>query len=377
MDEPLIKKSPMFHYHTIGRILPRYNVIYNLGWGNLSEEMLLNSPIPSGPDIDLLRSYGDPNGIEELRLELCKYLNARSDVKISQDNILVTNGATNGIFLAGQYCKKYLNISDMFLQNPSYDTAVNTFRSQGFNLNDFEYANFDFLLKQKDASTYLMLKFHNPTGLYVGKDEREKLIKNLLNNNMFVIEDDAYGLYDGNGEFSFTLNKNYLFVGSLSKYVFPGLRVGFIVGDPTTINSLSMIQRYYNSYPSPFGQTAALDYLKTGKINNEVAHKINLVKSNRKSFEKSISPFVKSLIKDSVGGFYYWLELPDYIESVSLFHKLIRQGVFVIPGAIYAINKGNNSIRVSISNISSSEVTKAAAILSQTIDKLRSENAKK
>lgn len=374
MKIPLISNDRVFRYHNIGKILSDYDCQYNLGWGNLDKSMMLEDVAHIDVDTDMARLYTDSKGTDELVAAICNFINERSEIKVTKSNILVTNGSTNGILLAAEYYQNYQNINRIFLQEPSYDTAVNIFRSLKLQLKTFRYDDYETLLLESNALTYLMLKYHNPTGHYTNACDRAKLIDGLLANNMYIIEDDAYGLFDSKDTIDITLHKNYLYAGSFSKYIYPGLRIGFIVGEAEVIEKLSMMQRYHNSFPSYVGQTGVLSYLRTGKIKAEINHKIDQINKNRKIFEDNLSSQCKSMITNNSGGFYYWLSPPDDISSEQVFYKLLEHGIFVIPGAVYSIDESsNNFIRVSVSNINSKNIADASKIISEVFEEMRKE----
>lgn len=339
---------------------------YNFGWGNLNEG-LIKFQVEKIFDKKIISQYGDSQGIDNLIDEIIKFVRKKSDTKIEKENMLVTNGATNAIFLLSYFFKNFLGIDNILLQNPSYDTAINIFKSQGYyiqtinpNLNKFENKNL--------RLAYLMFKFQNPTGVYVEKDEAREL-KNKLLKKCYLIEDDSYGLLEDNSEINIINNKKYLYVSSFSKYIFPGLRIGYIIADKNIINKLRIIQKYYNSHPNVLSQLMLLDYLKTNKIYGEIKNKNKILNMRRRLFEDSLSPKINELIQYRKGGFYYWFKLPNSIDLRQLFIELLKNKIVVIPGDIYFLKNEYNAIRASISSINDNDISIAAKHLSNIIEK--------
>jgi len=164
-----------------------------------------------------------------------------------------------------------------------------------------------------------MFKFQNPTGTYIEKD-RAREFKNKLLKKCYLIEDDSYGLLENDSEINIINNKKYLYVSSFSKYIFPGLRIGYIIAHKDIIDKLKIIQKYYNSHPNVLSQLVLLDYLKTNKIYDEIENKNKLLDSRRKLFENSLSPKINGLIEHHKGGFYYWFKLPIGINLKSIIY---------------------------------------------------------
>lgn len=368
--EFIIKNVANFRDNYIADYINKYiknDNFYNFGWGNLNEKMVKFEASRIDFNKKIISCYGDPRGLDDLINEVIKFIRKKSDAKIEKENILITNGATNAIFLLSYFFKNFLGINKILLQNPSYDTAINIFKSQDYdiqtinpNLNKLENGNF--------GLAYLMFKFQNPTGIYIEKD-RAKEFKNKLLKKCYLIEDDSYGLLENDSEINIIDDKKYLYVSSFSKYIFPGLRMGYIIAHKDIIDKLKIIQKYYNSYPNALSQLVLLDYLKTNKIYGEIENKNKILISRRKLFENSLSPKIKGLIRHDKGGFYYWFRLPNSINLNQLFIELLKNKILIIPGDIYFLNNKYNAIRASISSINDNDISIAAKHLSNIIEK--------
>ncbi|MCX6812584.1 MAG: aminotransferase class I/II-fold pyridoxal phosphate-dependent enzyme [Candidatus Berkelbacteria bacterium] len=365
----LFKNVGKFRDNNISYYVNKYtnnDGFYNLGWGNLSEEMIKYIVPKINFDKNLIGRYNDSQGTKDLLDEIVKFVNEKSGLILNKENILITNGVTSSIFLLGNYFKNFHNINTVLLQNPTYDTAINIFRSQDYdikttdpNLND----NYD----KNIELAYLMFKFQNPTGLYIEKDRAKELKENILKSS-YLIEDDSYGLLEKDSEINIIKNNKYVYLSSFSKYIFPGLRLGYIVADVNIINNLKTIQKYYMSHPNILSQIVLFDYFKTGKIYNEINNKIRILDIKNKLFENSLSPKIKNILTHDHTGFYYWLKLPKDVNLIHLFIELLKNKVFVIPGDIYFVNNKYNALRVCLSPININDIPKAAKILSKIIE---------
>lgn len=340
---------------------------YNFGWGNLNENLIKFEVPKINFNKTLSSQYGDSQGIDDLINEVIRFVHKKSDTKIKKENVLITNGATNAIFLLSYFFKRFLGINKILLQNPTYDTAINIFKSQDYNIQTIN-PNLNKIWNKNFKLAYLMFKFQNLTGVYIEK-ERAKEFKNKLSKKCYLIEDDSYGLLENNPEINIIDNENYLYISSFSKYIFPGLRMGYIIADKSIINKLKTIQKYYNSHPNILSQLILLDYLKTNKIYDEIQNKNKILNIRRKLFEDSLSQKTKKLIQHCEGGFYYWFKLPNNINLNQLFIELLKNKILVILGDIYFLNYKFNAIRVSISSINENNISTAAKQLSDIIEK--------
>lgn len=364
----VIRMINSFQDNNIGYYLKKYvsrKNFCNFGWGNIGTEMIMYD----FPNIKInktdINCYKDSQGEPCLINEVIKFINNKSKIKISKRNIIITNGATNSIFLLSQFFKNNLKINEILMQNPTYDTAINIFKSQNYFIKTInpEFCN----LKNYNVKlSYLMFRFHNPTGLSID-DGQEKEIKTQLLKFGYLIEDDSYGLFDNRNKINIIKNKKYIYIGSFSKYIFPGMHLGYIIADKKIIDTLILMQKYYNSYPNILSQINLLHYLKTGKIEKEIYHKVKILVERRKLFESLLSSRVKKLLNYSNSGFYYWLKLPQNVNSRKIFIALLKKGVFVIPGDIYFIDKPYGALRICIGNIDNISISKGVKILNNVL----------
>jgi len=341
---------------------------YNLGWGNISEEMIKYIIPKINFDKELIGRYNDSQGTNDLICEIIRFIHKKSGLKFKKENILITNGVTSSIFLLSYYFKNSLNIDTILLQNPTYDTAINIFKSQDYKMKTIDYKltkNFDKNIKL----AYLMFKFQNPTGAYIEKTKAEEFKKNLLKTS-YLIEDDSYGLLEKHSEINIIRDKKYLYLSSFSKYIFPGLRLGYIVADKDIINELKTIQKYYISYPNILSQIVLFNNFKTGKINIEIKNKIKILDIKQKLFERFLSSKTKKLIsRNGKTAFYYWLKFPQNVDLHNLFIELLKNKILVIPGDIYFVNNKYNALRICLSPININDIPIAAKKLSGIIEK--------
>lgn len=365
----LFQNNGVFSTNRIGELVklyidPHRGEFYNFGWGNIGTDMIKYE----FPSIKInkaeINCYGNPRGNIKLIDEIVKFIQSKSRVKVKNENILITNGATNAIFLLSCFFRKFLKIDKILIQNPTYDTAINIFKSQDYKFVTVDPALSNFSINKNIKLSYLMFKSHNPTGICIDEN-KTKEIKDKLLKIGYVIEDDAYSLFDGKNKLNIMDNKKYIYVGSFSKYIFPGIRLGYIIADKDIISKLTLMQKYYNSHPNILSQLTLLHYLKTQKIEREIDHKVNLLNQKRKLFEKFLSPEIKKNMSGSRAGFYYWITLPTGTKSQNIFLSLLKRGVFVIPGDIYFADEkySYSALRVSISSIPEGKVQQGARLL--------------
>lgn len=371
MKSKIIYNKAGFDENTISDYIDKHlnsNFCYNFGWGSLNKNMIKN-PIPKvNYKKQTISVYNGPQGQTEIIDEVIKFIENKSGKKINRNQIILVNGATNGIFLLAHYFSNVNNFKKIIIQNEVFDTALNIFNSLKFKKISIN-ADCRNLPKTKNNFAYLIFKFQNPTGISIKKKDRLNIIKKLVENNNYVIEDDAYGLLTKNGKIEFMLNPKYIYLGSFSKYIFPGLRLGFIIANPKIISDLQVVQKYYNSHPNIMSQLMLYEYLKKDIVNSEIIHKTKELEERRQLFEKYISPKILNRTRKTSGGFYYWLKLSPKSNSIKIFVELLKKGVITIPGDIYFTKKSYPSLRLSISLIDKIKIKNGCKILNEVLEK--------
>ncbi len=366
-----IYRKAGFNENSVAEYIGKYlspKKCFNFGWGSLDPKLILN-PVPTPKyDNKIIGSYNDPKGQPFLIEQVTDFIKNKSGKIIPEDQILLTNGATNAIFLLTHYFTHIRGIDSVLAQNPTYDTVLNVFRSQGVRIVSIDPSCSN-LPDIHNSFAYLIFKFQNPTGLTINKLAKDKIIKELTTQGNYVIEDDAYGLLENNGTIEINTNPLCIYIGSFSKYIFPGLRLGYIIASPIIIQDLQAIQKYYNSHPNIISQYILSEYLKNNTVDEEINHKVSLISSKRHEFEEHISDNIRKRIETSSGGFYYWLKFSPKTSAITVFKELLTYGVITIPGDIYFSDKTYPALRLSISSIDKDQIRDGCQIINEVLKK--------
>ena len=225
-----------------------------------------------------LLSYGYAKGYKPLIEYFTKYMKEKG-VNINNKDILITNGFTEAFDMILSSLTEPKDV--IICEEPTHNTALKIMKSHGLKVVqvslDNEGMNIEQLKKvmQKYSPKfgYLIPSYNNPTGI-VTKAERRKEIYKIFGENKIPIIEDGFNeelLYtsspiepiaalegEGNG---------VIYIGSLSKILFPGLRIGWIHADKTLIDTLESVKRGRTIHSSFLDQSAFYYYLKSGAFN--------------------------------------------------------------------------------------------------------------
>ena len=308
-------------------------------------------------DISRVLQYHPGQGIPTLRNEIVKQkMGDFGNTKA--DEIIITPGATFGIFLLAYYFKNVLNYQKIGVFFPCYDTALQIFKIVGLEIIDLNKNKSTF----KDLKCfYIMPRYSNPSGVNISNDN-VKIVENYITkNNALVIEDDVYHIFNYTNEnfktFKQKFPKNVFYLDSFSKILAPGFRLGYIAADDDSIKKLIYLQMFICSSASTLNQEIVYQLIRDD-------HYSKIVKEICNHYHQKMRLTIEALKEESLGnkfisptgGYYIWLNT-DYYFSDSKKNVLAKHGVNLIDGRIY-YNQINcpKAVRLSIANIAKDEI---------------------
>lgn len=357
----------------------------------------LPNPV-SFPQEDLLKSmerivktYGDKvfqysvtAGISELRGLLAERYNKRYGVNMTEENILITTGSQQALDLIG---KVLLNDNDgVIVEKPSYLGAIQAFSQyhptfypvnlteEGLDLNQLEEA----LTHENIKFVYAIPDFQNPTGLTYSAENRKKVCEILQKHNIVLIEDDPYGDLRFTGErlpyIGLGKHPNSIVLGTFSKTVTPGMRIGFIVSEnKELLKNISISKEASDLHTNVFSQYLIYDYLS----NNDVDAHINDIKNLYQSQAQTMLDAMAEYFPDTVsytkpdGGMFIWATLPEGVSALELFPKALEKKVAFVPGDPFYINQKNvNTMRLNYTNADSDTIREGIRRLGELLKEL-------
>lgn len=304
--------------------------------------------------------YNITQGLPELR-EIIATFYLDQGLHIPIENIMVTTGSQQALDLIG---KVFINENDhVIIEEPSYLGAIQAFsmyhpnfipielQNDGINIRKFESA-----LSTHTKLTYMVPNFQNPTGTTYSDIKRKDVASLAIRNDALIVEDDPYGKINFGDKKQNNIYKyapdNTLLLGSFSKTIVPGFRLGWIIGNPEIINKLEVAKQASDLHTDVFAQQIVFDFLKHNDLNE---HLVKINQAYKKQCEVMIGSIKKYMPSDvkctkPYGGMFAWMTLPEKTSSLKLFDTAIKKGVAFVPGVPFFINKGDsNCLRLNFS----------------------------
>ncbi|MCY0093457.1 PLP-dependent aminotransferase family protein [Hoeflea ulvae] len=318
--------------------------------------------------------YSTGAGIEPLRREICRIMQERG-VGCGPENILITNGSQQGLFMSamafadpGQH---------VMARQPVYTGALQVFQTLGLSVVEPDAAD------ASPALLYEIPNFHNPTGACLDLAARTALVDQVHRAGAILIEDDPYGLlrYEGEdlpgllaidaGRDSIETART-LYLGSLSKTVAPGLRIGWVVGPAAIISHLTDLKYVQDIQSGTLVQQLAAGFLKDD-FNGATEAARSVYRDRRDALLAALDTRFGARggwIRPE-GGFFIWVELDGGIDAAALLRRAMEKGVNFVPGSAFGTGgRFASHIRLGFSHSDPADFDRGIARLAEAHDDL-------
>lgn len=325
-----------------------------------------------------LLDYGDPRGHRDLRDVLVERL-ARAGIEADADDVVVTAGSTQALAIVGRlFCNPGAAVA---VEAPAYPGAYATFTALGLRpvpvpmtADGLDLDTLDALLARGRAQlVYTMPTFQNPTGFTTTLAHRHRLLEVAARHGVPVVEDDfqkdlrvagrpvaALRALDPGGR--------VVYVGSLSKSLFPGPRIGWIVGSRPVADAATAMKRAVDLSSSPLLQAAVARFCRDGTYDRHLRRAVKEIDARRTrafaALERHLPP--GSIFTRPEGGFVLWVTLPSAVDTVTLLPTAKRAGVVYAPGSVfYTDGRRSSALRLSLAQVGPDEIERGIAVLGE------------
>jgi DNA-binding transcriptional MocR family regulator len=289
-------------------------------------------------------------GNEVLRQAIARrYMSA--GVPVSADEIIITNGALEGLTLALQTLTKPGDT--VAIESPGFYAALQliqllNLRAIEIPMNPQEGLDLDVLeeaLEQHDVRVcWCMTNFQNPLGSSMSASRKRALVALLKSHDIPLIEDDVYAeLYFGTTypQPAKTFDENGLVIhcGSFSKSLAPGYRIGWVLPG-RYFEPMRRIKLTTSLSASVPAQLAIADYLQLGQYDRHLRKLRILLEDQQAEMATAVANYFPSGTKISrpKGGYFLWLELPGEIDTMSLYQLALEEGINFAPGPMFSVS---------------------------------------
>ena len=322
--------------------------------------------------------YAASEGLPQLREWVAHDLH-KQGMQVSPDQVLITTGSQQGLDLVA---KVLIDAgSPILVETPTYLGALQAFMPMEPTVvsvdSDDEGVNADDLRAKAPGArfVYLLPNFQNPTGRTMTEARRSAVARAAQETGLPLIEDNPYGdlWFDGApaASLSSRLPEQSLYLGSFSKILAPGLRLGYVVAPKALYPKLLQAKQAADLHTPSFNQRVVAEVLKDGFIERHVP-------TIRALYKRQCEAMLQALEKEMAGldvhwnrpagGMFLWARLPAGMDAVQLLPHAVDKGVAFVPGAaFYAAQPMQETLRLSFVTSTVEQIQTGVAALAQTI----------
>ena len=323
--------------------------------------------------------YGEVRGYRPLRELIVERMAARGAI-VDPADVLITNGAQQGIDLAARI---FIDPGDIVLtEEPTFMDALRVFRSHeaepvGVPV-DEEGLQVDVLaalldrLPKRPKFLYTMPTYQNPMGVSMSTARRRALIDLAQERGIVIVEDDPYGdlSYDGDPPPTLkSLDPEVIFLGTFSKVLAPGLRVGWVASSPRLREAFFNVKEGTDIHNERI-MTRTVYHSARGFLDEHIAATREIYRARRDAMLAGLEREMPAGVRWTTprGGFFLWVTLPEQCETDAMLPDATDRGVIYLPSSwFYPDRSWTRSLRLNFSAQPEERIAEAMRRLAETI----------
>lgn len=332
---------------------------------------------------DKLLNYGYAKGYKPLIDYLKEYMRKKG-VNVDEKDILITNGFTEGFDIL---LSALTSSGDTIVcEEPTHNTAIKIMKSHGLNIKSVKMDADGINTKLLDETlneglaklVYLIPSYHNPTGIVMKGEKRQEVYKICEKHKVPILEDgfNEELLYSSSHVAPLASlcgrGNGIVYIGSFSKILFPGLRIGWILADEKLIDKLESVKRTRNIHSSVLDQAIFHKYMESGAFKRYMK---KIRKYYRDKYNFTLLQVKKYIPHEYIlgeGGLHIFIKLKG-INGREVLKECYKRGVVFMPGDIFYSNEdGSERIRLGFSRVSEEDIEKGIKIIGEVISEISS-----
>jgi 2-aminoadipate transaminase len=307
----------------------------------------------------------------------------KQGMQVSPDQVLITTGSQQGLDLIA---KILIDAgSRILVETPTYLGALQAFTPMeptvvSVSSDDHGVDAADLRAKvgtgaDKARFVYLLPNFQNPTGRTMTEERRAAVAQVAIESGLPIIEDNPYGDLWFDAPPAPSLSSRHpegsVYLGSFSKILAPGLRLGYLVAPKALYPKLLQAKQAADLHTPSFNQRVVAEVLKDGFIDRHVPTIRALYKQQCEAMLAALDREMAGLgltWNRPVGGMFLWVQLPKGLKAVPLLEKAVDKGVAFVPGfAFYAQDANESTLRLSFVTATVEQINTGMAALAAAI----------
>ncbi|NCC79680.1 MAG: PLP-dependent aminotransferase family protein [Clostridia bacterium] len=328
--------------------------------------------------------YSPTEGLKKLReIIIAQRLNP-VHINATLDEISITSGSQQALDFTG---KMFINEGDtVIVESPTYLGALNAFLAYNPNYVEIplqqDGMDMDKLEEVLESGVrpkfiYTIPDYQNPSGITMSEEKRKRLIDIANKYDLIIVEDSPYAelCFDGkqlDPIKSLDTEGRVIYMGTYSKTFTPGLRISWVVGNPTIINKFIQVKQGADLQTSSIDQRIAAEFMSRYDLNEHIRmikdvyskRRDVMLDTMKKTFHKDIT------FTESTGGLFTWVTVRKDIDTKVLMQEALKENVAFVPGASFFASSGhNNYMRLNYSCMPEDKIRTGIERLAKVLNK--------
>lgn len=346
----------------------------------------------SSPQAYTALQYGSEQGTQSLINFLVEKINREQGLSVQPANLMLVAGATHAIDML---TRLYVRSGEVVLvEAPTYVDAIHIFRDHQVELYAIPTDEDGLIPSELEKQLvllhssgkfprilYTIPNFHNPTGCTLPEARRSEIIGLADHYGFLIVEDDVYRdlSFEGAAPASFYAlahGDQVLSIGSFSKTLAPGLRLGWLLGSADAIQRcIDCGTTQMGGGANPFAAQIVAEYCRSGYWDTHISHLRSLYKRRRDGALSALSQYMPGDVRwtHPAGGFFIWLSLPETVFAQDVKRMALQEGVLLAVGEGFFVHPsdGQHNLRLAYSCATPGDIETGIRMLAQVIQRAR------
>jgi 2-aminoadipate transaminase len=325
--------------------------------------------------------YGRTEGLAELRDWIAGRF-ARSGLPVTAANVVIFNGAQQALDLIGRI---FLDPGDtVIVENPTYLALLSAWRPLGVEFlpapcddGGIRVEELAPLLSRRPKLLYTIPTFQNPSGTTLAHERRSRLVELARDHGVGIIEDDPYHelRYDGASLphlIQLDAESNVIHVGTFSKILAPGLRLGWTVAPEDVVDKLIQAKQAADLHTGTLTQHIAWELVRNGFLDRQIPLLRRAYRERRDAMLAALEqhfPDTATWTRPD-GGMFLMVTLASHLDAAEFLRLAIPRKVAFVPGADFHLDGvGGNTLRLNFSNTAPARIEEGIRRLGELLGK--------
>ena len=223
---------------------------------------------------------------------------------------------------------------------------------------------------------YTVSTFQNPMGVTMSVDRRKRLVELANEYDFLIVEDGPYSELRYSGEpilpiKHFDDSGRVIYLGTFSKILAPGFRVGWVAAHPHLIRKMEIAKQSIDLCTNMLGQVIAWKYVEDGHLDRHIPEIVEFYKPRRDAMLEALEEYMPEGVKWTKpdGGMFVWVTLPEGIDTKLMMEKAVAKGVAYVPGeAFFTHREVKNAMRLNFTYVPEEKIREGVKRLAEVVE---------